>query len=202
MQDMITKGTGNSRYLKSSIASDTTWEQFLDMFRSGTLPIDLNGLNTAGIAQQGTQLNKANLLTDATATAIKNLGVSTPSTPNEAFNQLVNALTNTNTTVANGVKIQTGSYTGTGTYGASNPCSLTFNFSPIFVIMAPLDTNTFSGNGQVAFLRGARNAISGISSANNWAVLSWSGKTLSWYSEISASGQLNMPKKYYWVAIG
>lgn len=30
-------------------------------------------------------------------------------------------------------RIQTGSYTGTGTYGASNPCSLTFNFVPVFI---------------------------------------------------------------------
>lgn len=29
-----------------------------------------------------------------------------------------------------GAKIQTGSYVGTGTYGSSNPCSLTFDFSP------------------------------------------------------------------------
>ncbi|MBS1384437.1 MAG: hypothetical protein HPZ90_08585, partial [Flavonifractor sp.] len=32
-------------------------------------------------------------------------------------------------------KIATGSYTGTGTYGADNPCSLTFNFSPKLVIV-------------------------------------------------------------------
>ena len=31
-------------------------------------------------------------------------------------------------------KIQTGSYVGTGTYGASNPCSLTFDFEPKIVI--------------------------------------------------------------------
>ena len=30
-------------------------------------------------------------------------------------------------------KIQTGSYVGTGTYGADNPCSLTFNFTPILI---------------------------------------------------------------------
>lgn len=31
-------------------------------------------------------------------------------------------------------KIQTGSYVGTGTYGASNPCSLTFDFEPIMIL--------------------------------------------------------------------
>lgn len=32
-------------------------------------------------------------------------------------------------------KIQTGSYVGTGTYGANNPCSLTFKFAPKIVIV-------------------------------------------------------------------
>ena len=32
-------------------------------------------------------------------------------------------------------KIQTGSYVGTGTYGADNPCSLTFDFAPSFLFM-------------------------------------------------------------------
>ena len=52
-------------------------------------------------------------------------------------------------------RIQTGSYVGTGTYGASNPCSLTFDFVPkmvyIYSIQAandtyPLRTNPV-GNG-------------------------------------------------------
>ena len=34
-------------------------------------------------------------------------------------------------------KIQTGSYTGTGTYGSSNPNSLTFNFKPFQVQIVP-----------------------------------------------------------------
>lgn len=69
MTDEIIKGTGNSRYLRSSIAAGTTWESALTMLRNGTFPIDFNGKNTAGISQAGTDLNKANLLADATATA-------------------------------------------------------------------------------------------------------------------------------------
>lgn len=34
-----------------------------------------------------------------------------------------------------GARIQTGSYVGTGTYGSSNPCSLTFDFVPQLVII-------------------------------------------------------------------
>ena len=50
-------------------------------------------------------------------------------------------------------KIQTGSYTGTGTYGASNPCSLTFvkfarKIKQIFVIIA---TNLCFKKGEIEY---------------------------------------------------
>lgn len=62
--------------------------------------------------------SQQSLLNDSTlATA---LGLSGTPTVNDA-------LTAINTLVAGGAKIETGSYVGTGTYGASNPCSLTFN---------------------------------------------------------------------------
>lgn len=65
MKDFIPKGTGNSRWMKSSIPTGTTWEEALAMLRAGTFPFDLNGVNSAGVAQMGDALNKANLLPDA-----------------------------------------------------------------------------------------------------------------------------------------
>lgn len=70
MQDAITLGTGNSRYLKSVsgfLALYPTYEAFAEALAAGTLPVDLNGINPDGWAQQGTALDKAHLLTDATA---------------------------------------------------------------------------------------------------------------------------------------
>lgn len=67
MKDFISLGNGDSRYLKSSIPANTTWEQFLNMLRNGTFAFDFNGINPAGVAEQGTALNKANLLSDETA---------------------------------------------------------------------------------------------------------------------------------------
>ena len=46
--------------------------------------------------------------------------------------------------IKDGVKIATGSYTGTGTYGPSNPNSLTFEFEPIFLYIF--------GGGSTAFI--------------------------------------------------
>jgi len=71
MTDLVIKGTGNSRYLKSVSNFMTlypTYADFVSALVAGTLPIDFNGINAAGIQTQGTPLNKANLLTDATAT--------------------------------------------------------------------------------------------------------------------------------------
>lgn len=67
MKDMIPKGTGNSRKMKSSIPANITHEELVALLRSGEFPFDLNGLNPEGITQQGTPLNKATLLTDDTA---------------------------------------------------------------------------------------------------------------------------------------
>ena len=66
MKDFIPKGTGNSRWMKSSIPTGTTWEEALAMLRAGTFPFDLNGVNSAGVAQMGTPNNKANLFSGET----------------------------------------------------------------------------------------------------------------------------------------
>lgn len=57
------------------------------------------------------------------ATALGNNGVITPSNLAEQSSAL------------GFTKIQTGSYVGTGTYGKNNPCSLTFDFAPKFVMI-------------------------------------------------------------------
>ena len=85
MQDAIMKGTGNSRYLKSVSGFLTlypTYETFVDALVSGTLPVDFNGINPDGWAQEGTPLDKASLLTDSTAGLA---GLSEEDTPNDMF---------------------------------------------------------------------------------------------------------------------
>ena len=82
MKDFIPKGTGNSRWMKSSIPTGTTWEEALAMLRAGTFPFDLNGTNSSGIAQQGTALNKANLLSDA---ALALFGLGSDAVPNDVL---------------------------------------------------------------------------------------------------------------------
>lgn len=85
MQDFIPKGTGNSRFLKSSIAANSTFEQFLTMFRNGTLPFDFNGVNSEGVAQIGTPLNTANILP---ADVLEALNLPSSAVPKDAFKKL------------------------------------------------------------------------------------------------------------------
>lgn len=47
-------------------------------------------------------------------------------------------------------RIQTGSYVGTGTYGANNPCSLTFDFVPKIVVI--FGYSSYSGSMSLAVI--------------------------------------------------
>lgn len=99
MNDGLIKGTGNSRYLKSVSNFATlypTYASFVEALVAGTLPIDLSGINDEGWTQLGTTLNKANLLSDATAAK---LGDSV-TTPDQAFAALVETATVIEATLA------------------------------------------------------------------------------------------------------
>ena len=92
MKDGVIAETGNSRYLRTIAGIKQlcpTYDSFLDLFVRGELPIDWAGKNPDGWAQQGTDLNKANLLTDATA-ALMDLGPE--ATPNEMLAALANGI--------------------------------------------------------------------------------------------------------------
>lgn len=87
MRDLEIKGTGNSRYIKSSVPASTTFDEFLTMLRAGNLPIDLMGLNTAGIITQSpSAYNKANVLPEDVC-ELMSLDATT-SEPDDAFRYL------------------------------------------------------------------------------------------------------------------
>lgn len=100
MNDTIIKGTGNSRTLKTTADLPATYEGFRTKFIEGTLPVDIGALVAAGVQQQGMTLTKANLLADATATA---LGLTSAATPNDALSAL-NSLIKDNPYLWNGSK--------------------------------------------------------------------------------------------------
>ena len=65
-----------------------------------------------------------------TAETLNRLGLSADKLPNDAFQQIKTLIDNVQSSTDSKAKIQTGSYVGTGTYGAGNPCSLTFDTLP------------------------------------------------------------------------
>ena len=86
MENLVPLGTGNSRLMKSNIPASTTLAQLIQMWNNGTFPYDIGPLNSAGISQQGTPLNKDTLLKDATA-ALYGLGAD--AVPDDVLNKIL-----------------------------------------------------------------------------------------------------------------
>lgn len=134
-------------------------------------------------SEYGTPLNKATLLTDATANAIDDRYDTLPTTPNEALALLANG--------AARMEIQT--YIGNGTYGQGHENSITFDHVPKFVFIIRdayissinafiLNWAKMSTNGGVF----VRIGDTGTYTSNNYT-LSSNRKTLTWYANASSS---------------
>lgn len=196
MKDFVSKGQGDSRYLKSNLPEGTSWDAAVSMLRAGTFPIDFNGVNPDGYTQLGTALNKANLLTDATASALELTG--DDPTINDALN-----------TLASRLRAQVKSYTGTGTYGSANPCELTFDFAPLFVMYIGYTPSAGSylastlALSLMSFLSTSYTRQNVFGTSDTWAKLSDDGKTISWYSPSNVVNQLNSNGyTYFFIAVG
>lgn len=113
------------------------------------------------------------------------------------------------------VKIEAGSYTGTGTAGSRNPNTLTFSFAPKLVVISGTATNQFtdslaliSGNTETGAM-GYNNLSSGSGVFAGGIRVSWNKNSVSWYvddisnSNFSEHIQKNIEgQEYYYVAIG
>ena len=117
---------------------------------------------------------------------------------NRKIDAAVGALT------AGAVKIYTGSYTGTGQYGAGNPNSLEFPFTPQIVIIQP-DILDSSGCGAIIF-QGQKNCVGMVQTHALQLKISWSDehKKMQWFTNQStAEYQLNGNGIFYrYIVIG
>lgn len=124
--------------------------------------------------------------------------------------------------VSRGVKIEVGSYVGTGTYGSSNPNSLTFGFKPAIVFIFPvsiasaLATNTWNtGSSSTPSVLGGATLVRGVEKYATFSVhnegslvmiINWDAKSVSFYEGTKAAygrGQLNASGvEYKYIAIG
>lgn len=111
--------------------------------------------------------------------------------------------------IGGGIQIATGSYTGTGTYGESNPNTLTFNFEPKLVIIAATSLKIGYG-GTITqpnwkLWIGQPNAYVGYNDGNVEDTYIVKGNKFSWHNSYhgSADMQLNYSgQTYYYIAIG
>lgn len=93
-------------------------------------------------------------------------------------------------------RIETGSYTGTGTYGADNPCVLTFSGKPIFVsISGPSWTEN-------AYVWATGMTFGDMPKDGEFCSLTWEGNTLKYVGEnnlssATATTQLNATGSVY-----
>ena len=123
--------------------------------------------------------------------------------------------------VLGGTKVQVVSYVGTGTYGSSNPCSLTFDFPPkvvMFLYMHNLVQGYYQRfmSASTSYVFGERDNVicatlsteykrkQGFGHVNDsqYGKISNDRKTLYWYNSDSAI-QANMSEyTYYYLALG
>ena len=100
------------------------------------------------------------------------------------------------------VKIATGFYVGTGTYGVNNPNSLTFEFEPKIVVIV---SNSDNGYGGYPWINGNPFGLSYTGYSSEGCNLTWSGNSISWYNSSNANYQLNdngSGVTYRYIAIG
>lgn len=99
-------------------------------------------------------------------------------------------------------RVQVVSYVGTGVAGPDNPNTLTFDFPPKFFAIMKNKSNynyrTFAirGVGWFSYVNNDGN--------NNYCIIRWDGKTVSWYSYRSYTNQQynDIGETYYAIAIG
>lgn len=221
MQDLIIKGTGNSRYLKSAIPEDITHQELVQLLRAGTFPIDLNGLVSTGIEQLGTPLNVSTLLKNSTITKLGFDGDDFANvTVNDALNEL-STFASLRLNADEGVNIYSrslgldfpmpyiiyGTYVGTGGYGESSPTIINYgdDIDVKFISIAPTNSATYSLTANY----GDKHAWT----LNNQSLTSGRSVTLTWFSDrvqlvrdstyVSPEAQLNgSGTTYSYVVIG
>lgn len=112
-----------------------------------------------------------------------------------------------------GAQIETGSYVGTGTAGASNPTSLTFNLNVDFLVIMSADESSMNGTSNFLNFAIMVREISqlGTTQSNdnvfpNPIAITWENNSVSWYHTYKrpyAIAQYNQSgKTYYYVAFG
>lgn len=195
------------------IPGDQLPNSFLPL-KGGTMsgPINMNGQRITGLPKPAAGNDPMRKDDGASSATMGLFGLGSDGTLDDVLQKLAGAAFDSGGTITDvngnplGVRIATGSYVGTRTYGESNPNSLTFEFEPKFVLI-------FSGgsSGLVYFGMAFLTSHAGYSykpagSNGQWFYVgkitpSFGTNKVTW-SAGSAETQMNTSLSYYYVAIG
>lgn len=103
-------------------------------------------------AQEGTKINKANLLTDATAALF---GLGATAVPNDVFNKIKTSINASSGEISQRIRMITGAYIGDSVeYNTPNPRTISLGVYPLAVMVSlnGMDFGTFTNvSGGIAF---------------------------------------------------
>lgn len=162
-------------------------------------------------AAQVGAFSKEQTLTAATAALV---GLGAAATPDQVFAKLKGLLDAAGSHADTKAQIEVKSYIGTGTYGVSNPCSLTFSFVPEVVLflvrrrsteVTPASFYNDSMSVMIPSILTTSYGVSGTgfcvnSYSDGYGKKSPDGRTIYWYAN-SAANQLN-PNGYEFIFVG
>lgn len=90
-----------------------------------------------------------------------------------------------------------GTYKGTGTYGTNNPNTLTFDFTPLFVMVSKRGSSSITSGNAFMWIYPEATLCFNNNGSSYWVYPSVNGGTFSWYSTQSSSYQLNQSNNDY-----
>lgn len=211
MKDTIIKGTKNSRSIIGAASIPATWDLARAQLIQSGWPIDLGPLNAAGLTQKGDDLNKANLLKDATAALY---GLTAAAVPDDVLAKARTLITAAQTAANGRARVVAGSYAGTGqAFTRDNPKTLNFGFKPLFVKIAirynqdSAESSTISAMTEptaMIYPNPVAGQISWNSNFNMYSyfAVTWSNTGISFFDKDGTNRLNNSQYTYYYCAFG
>lgn len=127
------------------------------------------------------------------------LGGTVAAASKEEFEDITRLLDGNDVRIGDALKIETGFYMGTGTYGAANPNRLTFSFKPTIVFLF-VQNSVF--DARIIWDKSNQFLAQNYASIQNPTNISFNDNTMTWYGSgnIYQFNELNI--RYHYIALG
>ena len=137
-----------------------------------------------------------------TADTLSKYGLTFDKLPNDVFQQIKTLIDNVQASADGKARIQTSSYVGTGTYGASNPCSLMFDKKPKALCISGVGASSNEKYVTAVIIPDTPNIVKSTSATDFNFYIEYNNNTISWYGYGDAGYLANKEGyNYYYCAI-